>query len=607
MLLPSLLQGHLWWNGLRLLFTLQAIIGSVIFFRLSRYNKNHEKKLETARLCIGKPSSSLFELPAFRGKTIPAPFENTTWLLSFYEQVKVSFVSVTLFPLRFICVVWAFLGAFVLVTIFQKLGMKTIARSVITICGRIILFGFGFYRITIKGNLEPGAGVLVSNHCTFLDGLVWVVVSTPRIFAEASNFKNPIMNAFADALDIVLFDRSGAESRKEARQLMESSAKEAHEGKKSPILVFPTGTTTNLNVVITFKVGAFSAGVPVQPALLRYKFRHCDPAWVFSGPGTLMLIFRLMCQFYNKLEIEFLPVHHPTEEEKEEPSKFARHVQIKVAEAMKVPVTEHSVEDLQLQFAAVKANLPAEVGVVGFTALKEVFEVDANQIKQQLNVFKEMDPKGTGLIGFEEFKDCFRRGFHEPSAEQTQLLQLTGGSTHLDFRKFLIGLALVNENEKALDSSPGNKSTVLPIAEVQDKIYAQLAFAAFATEANDRISWNEFTELWSFLHPSGIDAALLDALGVAAPAGRGARELFARTFGMTSTSRSTLPSDASESNDSLEKSSEARKVFEHIAGSNAEELTWAQFAVYAEKTPVFVKHLRQSFFNRIATDLSQQA
>ena len=51
------------------------------------------------------------------------------------------------------------------------------------------------------------------------------------------------MQVFAKALDIVLFDRAGPESRREARQIMANAAREATAGRASPILVFPTGST----------------------------------------------------------------------------------------------------------------------------------------------------------------------------------------------------------------------------------------------------------------------------------------------------------------------------------------------------------------------------
>jgi len=543
--------------------TFQVIAATAVLARLRQCNTELKKRMQRAQACTSKPTTSLFELPAFQGKpsTTP-PFENTTWSLPLYEQLKLAVMAVTLFPVRLAGFLTTFLCTYAIVVALLRLGLPRAAKLAI-ICGcRTTLFCFGFLGIRVKGEQATGVGVVVSNHSTFLDGLVWTVVSMPRIFAERSNFENFIMKAFAEALDIVLFDRGGQKSRQEARTLMASAATDAAQGKASPILVFPTGTTTNQKVMITFKDGAFAPGQPVQPAILRYRFRHCDPSWVFSGPGTLMLVFRLMCQFVNFLEVEFLPVCAPSDEQRREPQKFARRVQHVLSEAMGVPETAHSVEDLQLELAAVKANLPAEIGVVGFPALKEVFSVDANQIKQQMHVFKAMDTSGSGLVGFEDFKNSFGRGFHEPSTAQQNLLrdffdQLTSGSEQLDFRKFLIGLALVNENGHEREATAVQKG----------KIYAKLAFAAFASESDDKISWREFNDLWNWLNPD-------------------------------------MPSQV-PSVDSKEEPKSALAVFERIADQQGcRELSWDKFSMYAEKNPDFEKRLRQAFFSRLANDLA---
>jgi len=194
-------------------------------------------------------------------------------------------------------------------------------------------------------------------------------------------------------------------------------------GRAQPILVFPEGTTHNSKVMITFKDGAFAPGLPVQPALLRYKYTHCDPSWVWSGPEAPMLMFKLMCQLVNSLEVEFLPVCSPSQEEMDNPIVFARNVQLKMAEAMGVPTTEHSVEDLQLQVAAIKASFPAEVGVIGYSAIKDAFGVDAAQIKDQMLVFKHMQGGAAGRVSCEEFVESFERAFHKPSKNQTRMLQ----------------------------------------------------------------------------------------------------------------------------------------------------------------------------------------
>ena len=45
----------------------------------------------------------------------------------------------------------------------------------------------------------------------------------------------------------------------------------AQDPDSQPIVVFPEGTTTNGTALTTFKSGAFVAGRPVQPILIRYR------------------------------------------------------------------------------------------------------------------------------------------------------------------------------------------------------------------------------------------------------------------------------------------------------------------------------------------------
>lgn len=53
------------------------------------------------------------------------------------------------------------------------------------------------------------------------------------------------------------------------KQRME--AVHAEEGPhRRPILLFPEGTTTNGDYLLPFRTGAFIAGVPVQPTILKY-------------------------------------------------------------------------------------------------------------------------------------------------------------------------------------------------------------------------------------------------------------------------------------------------------------------------------------------------
>lgn len=45
------------------------------------------------------------------------------------------------------------------------------------------------------------------------------------------------------------------------------------------VLLFPEGTTTNGRVIISFQLGAFIPGFPIQPVVVRYPHIHFDQSW----------------------------------------------------------------------------------------------------------------------------------------------------------------------------------------------------------------------------------------------------------------------------------------------------------------------------------------
>lgn len=100
------------------------------------------------------------------------------------------------------------------------------------------------------------------------------------------------------------------------------------------VLLFPEGTTTNGRVIISFQLGAFIPGYPIQPVIVRYPHVHFDQSWLvgfllilissfphmftflvlmfhfvgfdilFRGNISLaMLMFRMFTQFHNFMEV----------------------------------------------------------------------------------------------------------------------------------------------------------------------------------------------------------------------------------------------------------------------------------------------------------------
>lgn len=93
------------------------------------------------------------------------------------------------------------------------------------------------------------------------------------------------------------------------------------------IMIFPEGTCTNRTSLIQFKTGAFNPGVSIQPVCIRYPNKVDTFTWTWGGPDVLMLVWRTLAQFHTFVEVEYLPVYVPNEEEKKNPKLYAQNVQ----------------------------------------------------------------------------------------------------------------------------------------------------------------------------------------------------------------------------------------------------------------------------------------
>lgn len=97
-------------------------------------------------------------------------------------------------------------------------------------------------------------------------------------------------------------------------------------------MVAPEGTTKCTQCLLRFSSGAFVAGHPVLPVLLRYKFSHCNPGWGASSP--LWHVWRLMHQFNNSLSVEICPPYLPSEEERADARLYAANVRAWMGHAL---------------------------------------------------------------------------------------------------------------------------------------------------------------------------------------------------------------------------------------------------------------------------------
>ncbi|KAB1277638.1 Lysophospholipid acyltransferase LPCAT4 [Camelus dromedarius] len=87
-------------------------------------------------------------------------------------------------------------------------------------------------------------------------------------------------------------------------------------------------------------LGAFIAGVPVQPVLIRYPNSLDTTSWAWRGPGVLKVLWLTASQPCSVVDVEFLPVYHPSPEESRDPTLYANNVQRVMAQALGIPATE---------------------------------------------------------------------------------------------------------------------------------------------------------------------------------------------------------------------------------------------------------------------------
>lgn len=242
---------------------------------------------------------------------------------------------------------------------------------------------------------------------------------------------------------------------------MEEVKRRATSGGKWPqVLFFPEGTCSNKKALLKFKPGAFIAGVPIQPVLIRYPNSLDTTSWAWRGPGVLKVLWLTASQPCSIVDVEFLPVYHPSPEESRDPTLYANNVQRVMAQALGIPATE-------CEFVG---SLP--VMVVG--RLKVAFEPQLWELGKVLRkaglspscVDTGAEPGRSRMISQEEFAKQLQLSDPQTVAGAFSYFQQDAQGL-VDFRDVALALA-------ALDRSRGLEELT------------RLAFELFAEEQAER-------------------------------------------------------------------------------------------------------------------------
>jgi len=231
---------------------------------------------------------------------------------------------------------------------------------------RLALFVCGFYWISVKGKPADAltAPIVVSNHVSIVDPIaLYAMLDAPMFISKAAVVNVPLLSSILLANSTILVDRKSPTSRSDTQKEVNRRAayndelrRAKDEGERvaealteatgrhvDPVaipepyphlVIFPEGTTTDGSALIEFKLGAFRPQVPVQPVVFRYHYSHFSPSYAGKRKNGVILFLRLISQFYNSVEMEYLPVVQPVSP----PERFAAVVRQDMADTLGVPV-----------------------------------------------------------------------------------------------------------------------------------------------------------------------------------------------------------------------------------------------------------------------------
>ncbi|KAH1073641.1 hypothetical protein J1N35_025969 [Gossypium stocksii] len=271
------------------------------------------------------------------------------------------------------------------------------------ICARFILFSFGYQWIRRKGKPAPReiAPIVVSNHVIYV-------------------------NRFSPA------------SRKNA---VNEIKRRASCDKFPRVLLFPEGTTTNGKVLISFQLGAFIPGHPIQPIIVRYPHVHFDQSWGLISLAKLM--FRMFTQFHNYMEVEYLPIIVPPDNEKLSAVHFAERTGQAMASALNVVQTSHSYGDLMLLMKAAELQQERPWSyMVEMAKIESLYHISSLEAVDFLDKFLSMNPDTSGCVKLHDFSRGLRLKACKLSEEIFGFLDVEKNGS-ITFKQFLFGVAHV--------------------------------------------------------------------------------------------------------------------------------------------------------------------
>ncbi|XP_037549295.1 lysophosphatidylcholine acyltransferase 1 [Nematolebias whitei] len=377
------------------------------------------------------------------------------------EKVKIGLMSVTIFPVRLLLVSFLMLLAWPF-AFTATLGRSDFIvepqswwRRIVHLCIWVIMramwFCGGFHRIKVKGNPAPPSEAPIlaaAPHSSYFDAIP-VTQMMCSIVGKQESRSVPVWGTLISYIRPVFVVRSDQDSRRKTVEEIKRRAKS--EGEWPQIMIFPEGTCTNRTSLILFKAGAFIPGLPVQPVVLRYLNKLDTITWTWQGPGAFKILWLTLCQPHNSVEIEYLPVYHPSEKEKENPTLFANNVRTLMAQALKVPLTDISFEDQGIIVSQGPLGIQDCRSLLHFNQLVFRLGLRARSTDKLLEQASRATKLCGDRLGLEDFAEFLNLPVTDTLKQVHNLFDQLGDG-QIDIRHYIIALSTVQRPSKSMET-----------------------------------------------------------------------------------------------------------------------------------------------------------
>jgi len=279
-------------------------------------------------------------------------------LFSPLDYFKMIVVLVFLVPIRFVVALTALTLAWAvscvgLVNIDQTkpiTGWRKTLQKISCFLGRVCCrcCGFSVTMTGIRASKAEAPVLVAAPHSSFFDALA-IFWTESFIVNREENKDILLIGKCVQFAQAIFVSRESKESRESCKEEIKRRVKGDEDWDQ--FMIFPEGTTSNRQALMSFKPGGFLPGKPVQPVLIKYLLDHDTVSWTWDQPhGFIACFFFTICQVINRVELEFLPPYIPNELEQQDPMLFANNVRQEMAGALGVPLCDMTFEDIKNKY-----------------------------------------------------------------------------------------------------------------------------------------------------------------------------------------------------------------------------------------------------------------